>query len=438
MPMRSVPAFKSNVGKRREFFASEQKSWVWMLVALLIVLIPIEEQVTIFGFSLTKLSIIPLIAATLKIGAERFGMVWRQPVFLVSYAFILWAALNETLLHPHSDLEFVYRSLQMFAFAMLIAVALRTRIDRRRVLQTIAAVSSILAIYLVGNFYNSVDIGAAGFEAASQIRSAAFQEMALEENLNKLGWTVAMGSIVAFAGLLSSRHKWQKVAWGAVYVLCFVGATIPLSRGAALAVVIASAFMMGKMLLKGRQLAIVIVALAVFTAAAWLVPGAMVSRLTSSTDNEKNVEARKQLYIAAYESFPEYWIVGVGAGNYWESWGRQHGFGRVSSGWVEVLRPHNSFLAAWVYYGLPGVSLLGLICFLAGRQYKRARGDSTEKLAVLGLLIIAILWLGATHVLYNKEFGLILGLLVSQTIRRRVVSVRRRRLVRAEFAVDSV
>ena len=382
-----------------------------MLIAALVLLIPIENQVSIAGFSLAKLTVIPLLVAAILLYPRRVLEAVCEPLFLAGVGFVVWAGLSESL-QPFSDWEFVFRIFQMLILSILVGVLLRSREDSRRVLYSVALVSSLIAIYLVANFYDSVNQSVKGFEAASQIRSEAFSNMTFDENLNKLGWTIAMGAVIAFANLLSAQSWRPRIIWGSIYLLCAVGATVPLSRGAFLGLAGTTLLLTMRHFLKTRNVGAVVVALVVILSAVSLMPEAMTSRVTSNNESEKK-EARRQLYEAALESLPIYWAFGVGAGNYSQEWGGKNGFGRRQpGGWFVTLKPHNGFLAAWIFYGLPGLGLLCLLCFYAAQRYRRSADKTAESGALFGLLILTLLWIMASHVLYNKEFGLLLGLLI--------------------------
>ena len=393
------------------------ESRFWILVVLPVLAIPFENEYTFLGYSLAKLTIIPLFLAVVLFQPQQLSSMITQPVFMTGMAFVVWGAIVEAF-HPFSNWQFHYSMFQMFFFAALIAVVTSNAIVFRRVLLALSFICSLLALYLVYNFYGSVNVDVSGWREASRIRGQAFAEIPLETNLNVLGYTVGMGSIIALAKLLVSNRMALRTLWGSLYVLCAVGSLMPLSRGAFIAVVGASIAVLCRDLRKSIKPERVLFVLAIMALVFMLLPGALTGRLSSLTpggaDESGKVEGRTQIFMTAVDSIAEYWVLGVGAGQFWQEWGWVHGFG--------TLGPHNGFLASWIYFGLPGLVLLCLICWVAAAVCLRQSDTSWEATALLGLLVLALVWLTLTHNLYFKAFSVILGLIMAAS--RRVSSAR--------------
>ena len=142
-----------------------------------------------------------------------------------------------------------------------------------------------------------------------------------------------------------------------------------------------------------------------------LLPGPTVAR--------QKTDGRLNLLRLTLNPISDYWGVGVGAGHYWDRWAVQNGLGRwLPNGRPAALGPHNAFLAAWIYFGLPGLALLCLICLSALRACFKSRTASPESTALLGMLGLVIVWLMFTHSLYLKLFGVVIGLIVGASQER--------------------
>lgn len=394
-------------------------SQLWILAVLPVLIIPFENQVRIFGFSLAKLTIFPLFLGVLLLCPGRWLMVLKHKVFLFAGAFVAVSAIIERF-HPNSDLDFIYRTLQMFIFATLIATVSIDKVTFQRLLYSIALVCSFIALYLIYNFYGAVSGNVTGFKEAGTLRDKAFEAMTLETGLNILGYTVGLGAIVALSYLFVAKKNSHRIMWGGIYVLCAIGSFIPLSRGAFVALIIGSVLVLSrnfsKVLNPGTVALFIVIGFTVIS----LVPEALTERYSvinseqEATSNKK--EGRVLIYTAALEALPEYWMFGVGTGNYWTQWASQHGFGRVTENGYGVLGPHNGFITAWVYFGLPGFLLFSMVCVSAAIACPKSKAQSLESAVLLGLLGLGLMWMMFTHSLYLKPFGVILGLIVGGAI----------------------
>jgi hypothetical protein len=146
---------------------------------------------------------------------------------------------------------------------------------------------------------------------------------------------------------------------------------------------------------------------------------------------EEKEESRVVLFKLAIDKLEKYWALGVGFGNYWESWGRENGFSKFRY-WDEgeiTIGPHSGFVAVWIFFGLPGLGLLCLICLMAGRRAPPRSDKSWDALSLTGLLVLGLFWLVFTHDLYLKQFGLILGLVMARDVARLRVPVNVRKTV---------
>lgn len=424
-------ASRAGLGLRSKAASSK----LWMFVALPVLAIPFENEYALFGLSLAKLTIIPLLLAVLLFKPRELMAVLKHRVFLCGMAFIAWGAIVEGF-HPFSDWEFLYRVFQMLVFAALVGAVSPDLLVFRRTLLATAIVCSVLAFYLVYNFYGAVTVEVEDFRQAGYLRDAALSELSLATGINILGYTVGMGAIIALTQMLGTAVIWRRIVWGAIYVLCAVGSFIPLSRGAFLALVAASGLVVLRnlrgLMKPGRLLFFIGVIAIAFS----LTPRALTERYSAlSPEGEAltgKADGRTKIYRAALESFPEYWAFGVGNGYYWNRWGLQNGFGGYTARGPSTSGPHNGFLTAWIFFGLPGIVLLCLVCLFAARDCPKPDSKSIESTALFGLLVLALFWIMFTHSLYLKPLGVILGLLMGASYRQARYRLAARSRVRAQ------
>lgn len=408
---RLLPEVATRVGR------GSQPRYLWMFAALSVLIIPFENEFSVWGVSPAKMAIGFLLVAVISTRLRQWFSIWKHRVFVWASLFVVWCAGCESL-HPYPDLEHVYRVLQMFVFSSLIATIALDRGALRRILFAVALICVFLALYLVANYYGSVSLGVSGYREAGRLRSAALGGMAIDTGLNILGYTIGMGAVVALSYFLGSDSRRARLFWGAIYVICAVGSFVPLSRGAFLAFGVGSIIVLwrnfSKLLRPGKIVLLVGMAVALIS----LMPQALTERYTSllpdaAATQQKKPDGRLTLVLTALRPVSEYWDFGVGAGQYWNQWAVENGLGRwLPSGKPAVLGPHNAFLAAWIYFGLPGLVLLSLICASAARTCFKLPTPSPESTALLGMVGLVIVWLLFTHSLYLKPFGVVIGLIV--------------------------
>lgn len=409
-PVQRIRIPASSISKPRS-----RPAILWILVAISVLTIPFENEYALWGFSVAKLAILPLFFAVVIFQPKQLFSISKQRVFLCAVSFVAWGALSEAF-RPLPDWEFIFRVFQTVMFAALVGAVASDVVAYRRILSSIAFICSVLAVYLILSFYGAVSIDVGSAKEASYLRQGALSDIGLGTGLNILGYTLGMGAVVALAKFFGSRSLKSRIVWSAIYILCAVGSFVPLSRGSFLALVAASVSVVirnrGRLWNPGT----LIVFIGIIVLAFSLTPQALTERYASlgseghlQEAKTGKVEGRSRIFRASVDNFSEYWKIGVGSGYFWQSWGPRKGF--------RGLGPHNGFFTAWIFYGLPGVLLLGLTCFLAARACPKPKRSSPESAALVGFLVLALFWLMFTHNLYLKTFGVILGLLMGAAYR---------------------
>jgi hypothetical protein len=124
------------------------------------------------------------------------------------------------------------------------------------------------------------------------------------------------------------------------------------------------------------------------------------------------MEARAKFYTIAFDRLPEYFVAGVGAGNYHNSWGSEKGFGKEFNGVWVVYGVHNALLQITIYWGVLGLLAFLLILWYVYRSIPLQCARDQLSLALLGILVAFSLSLLQGHGFYSKSYSIGLGMLV--------------------------
>jgi O-antigen ligase len=381
-----------------------------LLLVASVALLPLDGHVptVIMGFSFMSFVFAAIAIYALLKRAPMVGRVLMHPVFIAAYAFLLVISLIE-LTHPYADYSEILRIVQMFIGAVLIASLCRDQQALRAGLAGCLIAGLWVSIYLIMTGYSNINaMTAEDFGEASQVRSTAFQNAGFHSNLNGLAFYAGQGVIGALALGLKQPSSSRVMLFLVVALTCVVGVFLTMSRGGVMILVVGcAAIIWTSGLLSARTL----VALALLTIGIWLVvPEATFSRLVYKRQfyYDGTAEARTQVYSMVIDQVPEYILTGVGVGNFWQSWGRKHGFGRGHG----VLGSHNGFAQTTIYWGIGG--LLGLLAVIGQvwRYFPRPCSTNSLNLWVFGMSPAVLSLMIITHNLYGKEFSLALGFMV--------------------------
>lgn len=378
---------------------------------LTVALLPLENHLpNIGGFSVIFLMFLVLAAYIAVNRLACLDRVWHHKVFIAAFIFLLIAGILETT----SPLP-LYTDLSRFGLsisgAIMISCLCRDRPALRAALFGYLCASVWLSTLLFLTSYGALSVTAAtNFQDASDLRADAFRDNPIQGNLNNLALMCAQGGVVALAFSLLRKDSSRFLYLG-LSGFCFLSALLTMSRGGAAISVLACSTILfahgfkqaGKLFLVGLLLAGVLA----------VMPGVIFSRMSFSTEKQHGkMESRAWIYTTALNTLPDYFLTGVGAGNFWKKWGFERGFAKGSSGSVQVIGAHNTIIQVTIYWGT-----LGLLCFLwiVWRAYRAIpihSGRDELSLAVLGILVTLGAWLLQSHNFYDKSFALGLGMLV--------------------------
>ncbi len=398
--------------KTRSFKPPKTSRLERWLLASVIVLLPLERNFVVAGFSLSYILFGVIFAFALVRHPKTLLRTAFHPVFLIAYVFLLYSALMENM-HLNSDYEVVNRTAQMVAGAVIIASYCRDPKALRTTMYSFLVMGGGLAIYLLLTIFGvlSVTLGAEDMETLSYIRKTIYQDQFLEANINTIASHVALGTGVALVLLTTSKKMSRRVGLIATFLICATGIFMPMSRsGIFIAMVLCVLIMFLRGVFKLRTL---VVGLALAFIILFVVPEFAFSRLSFSFEPSKSTgqpEGRAQVILASIDAISEEPLLGVGAGNFWGQWGLWSGFYALRS--RSIIGAHNAFFQIIIYWGL--VSCL-IWMFMYWSVYKRLPQPFGNDRASLFLFTL-FMWLSLlslfTHNIYKKSFALILGVIV--------------------------
>jgi hypothetical protein len=384
----------------------------WLLVVTA-ALQPLENHVpAVMGFGFMSFVFGVLALYVLWNRVHMLEKVWLHPVFLTAYGFLLGIFLIE-LTHPHTDYSEIMRIVQMFVGAIFIASLCRDQAGLRAGMYGWLVAGSWVTVLVIVSSYGDISaMSAMNFAEANEVREQAFEDIGLKANLNGLAFFPAQGAIAALAMGIAERSFMRQSVFLGLALTCTIGAFLPMSRGAILMLGVGCVAVMGVYgLLKGRI--IMILALLSITILI-LVPEAVFTRMVYKSQSYEpgKLEGRTLVYTAVIESFPDYVLAGAGAGNFWKSWGRRHGFAYGRG----VLGSHNCFAQATIYWGILGLFGVLAVIWQVYRRFPRSCGTHPLKLCLLGTTMALLAYMTTMHLLYAKELSLGLGFLVGASL----------------------
>lgn len=378
--------------------------WISMVV------LPLQNSIpTVAGMSFSFLLFAILFAYIIVNRPRILGEILCQPVFIAAYAFIGVALLLEfsSTLPRYQE---VIRFAQMIGGAGCVAVLCRDRSGLTAGLYGCIGTALWVAIVLYFTSYGILQgMGPTrDFHEASHLRGEV--EVGIKANLNGLAFICAQGAIVAFALSLSDRLKHFRVVLLGIGIFCLVAAFLPMSRGAAvISAVSIAAILHAYGVKQGKALIFAcILGLSLYV----VVPEAVWSRMVFSTEVREGgkMEGRAYIYTTALNRLPEYFVSGVGAGNFFGPWGFEKGFFRSEG--TKVLGAHNAFLQVTLFWGVLGLSMFIWMLWLIYRLIPLRCGRDALSLALLGIIISHGLVLLESHQFWDKWFSFGIGMLI--------------------------
>jgi hypothetical protein len=381
------------------------------LLLATILLLPLETHIRpVPGFSLLFFIFVLLAGYVIVNRPHILDRIWRHPVFIAAYACLGVSSLME-FTSPLSSYVVITSFGLMIGGAIVVAALCRDRLALGACLYGYIGAALWFSIVLFLNVYGTLQgVAATDFDEASQIRGQVLVDIPVRTNVNAMAFTCAQGGIVAFVLALTGSSPYRRTFFSVIAVFCLVAACLPMSRsGVAISILSCGAILYAYGVRHGKAL---IFAAMLGTSIYLLVPDAIWSRMAFQTEQGK-MESRAALYTAALDALPDYIMLGVGAGNFSQKWGVDHGFVSRSAFGLDVAVVHNSFLQVAIYWGLLGLLTFVHMIWQGYRCLPERCGRDALALSLLGIAVSLVLLMFVASEFYYKGFSLGLGMLVA-------------------------
>lgn len=332
--------------------------------------------------------------------------------FLISISFAIICVFMETL-HPFPSYDFISRYVNMIIGMFCIVALCRDRMALDIALFTFILASAVQSFLIItGTAPLMQNINAVGFSDASQARLMAFEEFYLRGNLNDISYFSSIGSIIGIIWAYYEKVAWKKWLLVALTFPSILGVFLPASRTGAVIFFASFLLFIYKSKIKFKKWALAIPTLLILLAftvpdMVWVRLGSLI-RITELQEED----SRTKVYIAVLKNVNQYFITGVGSGNYWHGWAVNAGITNRFTTDV-AMAAHNAFFQVWIYWGLPAlIGFLYLMSIYRDAIVRDIAGDRRRTCVYIFIMIIPMIFL-FYHSFYHKSFSIGLGLLLS-------------------------
>lgn len=382
----------------------------FMLFATVLIL-PLEEHIpSVAGFS-SLFFMFAMLAAYVAINRlQCLDRIWMHPVFVAAYLFIGFSAALE-FASPSSSYGKIASFALMIGGALLVASLCRDRAALKVFLYGYIGASLWLGLLIFLTTYGGLSgASATDFHEASKIRKQAFSDNPIQANLNSMAFDCAEGAIVALAFALGTASVRVRAFFAAIGIFCLVAAFLPMSRGAVIAILVSCGAMLKANGIRHVRVWVLVAVTAI--SAVILVPDAVWERMVVMKEGN-SIEKRESFYVSAWEYVEDYIFMGVGAGNYFNKWGFEHGFAYPLASEYRLFVVHNAFLQLLIFWGVISLLLYLAIIWLAYRCLPRTYGNDVLVLSMLGIAVSLLMLMPFSSNISSKGFSLGLGMLVA-------------------------
>lgn len=357
----------------------------------------------IFGFTYFYLAITRM---------KTLARLFSGKYFLISISFAIICVFMETL-HPFPNYDFITRYLNMILGMFCIVALCRDKLAIDIVLFTFILASAFQAIFMItGTAPLMNSISAHGFSDASQARMQAFEEFYLRGNLNDISYFSSIGSIIGIIWAYYEKTTWKKYLLIALTLPSIMGVFLPASRTGAVIFFASFLLFIYKSKIKFKKwifaVPIMLIILVVF------VPEVVWVRLGSlmRISELQQEDSRTKVYIAVLSNIDQYFLTGVGSGNYWHGWAVNAGITNRFTTDI-AMAAHNAFFQVWIYWGIPALlAFLYLMSVFGKAVDKNVAGNRRLTCIYIFIMIIPMIFL-FYHSFYHKSFSIGLGILLS-------------------------
>lgn len=332
---------------------------------------------------------------------------FRHPVTL-AFIFLVVVGIGFEVIRQVPTLVYVRRIGLMALGAVLVATLVRDRVAMRTGLLAFTFVALIFAGVVAQTGGRELYAETAGdYFAATAARIDALRDLPIRGNLNRMGFIVGIGGVIGFVVAGTMRRRWQQRVVRLVGALCILGMALLASRSA---IVVTLAAVATLVVMRGEKRARGAFGAAILLTMLWfLIPDVTRARLSyGETSKRGREDGRAKMYRMTVVNLPEVLPFGVGENRYWNEWATDV-LGRR-------LGTHSSLLQVIVLWGIPGLVGLVLVGFAVLRSLPDTRVRDPLRLCAWAMAAaVGTRWM-ATHGMYDKEFSVLLGILIGASI----------------------
>jgi O-antigen ligase len=384
-----------------------------LIVFFIAASLPLENELpTVFSRSVPAAVLLAVGIYTTLFHWPRLIRTIRHPFFVMAFCFIALAILLEYT-HEDPQITFAYRTMQMFIGALLLSTLCRDKDALNYALAGVLLAGSLLALAIVFGAYGKIaSAQVANFQEASRLRREVFVGSALDMGLNRMSFLCGEAAVVGMALMLQSKKGMFRILMAGFTTVCLLGTFLLFSRGGAM--ITAFGGIVVFLLYRGKNTRRIILVAMVAVALIILVPDSVFQRMkfVPQTYESGRMEGRTQLYTSALSALPEYGLVGIGAGPYWDSWAVDHDIENDG----DPIPVHNTPLQIWIYWGIPAlVAFMLVLVFVARSLPWEHRGDP-RALSLFGVAACEAVRLLVSHTFYEKSLTITFGLIIGSSI----------------------
>lgn len=325
------------------------------------------------------------------------------------------------------------KQMQLFIYCWLIFFFLQFSLRKREHLDK--AIFWVLAagvvVGLMGLFEVALNMSPYQFLGNKSLLQADVGEMLLNAHPGRINgligdapfhgiYMIIIACLAMYKFFVTLSHKWKRYGYGAVFLLASVNVFLTASRGALLALVIATTVMWAYLEIKGKwtiYAGVVSGGAVLLVLLVLMMPSMDLKRLYSSKSNAgQSSEMRMKNVPIALKMFADYPVFGTGPEGFLANYRRYAPAYASNAHSGNVMKTHNTPLQVLVEYGLAGFTLMSLLYLLTMmRMLELARYLEDKRVRYLALSLLGILsgylfFIFTSNNLFDKNLWMVIAL----------------------------
>ncbi|REJ83274.1 MAG: O-antigen ligase domain-containing protein [Bacteroidetes bacterium] len=383
-----------------------------ILIVLIIISIYFEANLPFIGSASTPFVLFTLtLAYLLARRLNTFIRMFSGKFFIASMVFALVCVFMETM-HPSARYDIIFRYVNMALGIFCIAILCRDRFSIDLAMMTFIIASSVQSVIMISELSGILHTSTAvGLYDATRARIIAAEELVLKGNLNEISYFSGIVAMIGIVWIYYEKSRLRRFLLVLLTLPSILGVFFPASRTGALIFFIATLVFIIKSGINMRKWLVPLSLLCIVLFFA--VPAVVWERLASMVriSELQEVDSRSRILAGIVNNVHQFWLTGIGSGNYWEGWAVSSGItNRFTTD--EAMAAHNAFLQVWIYWGLPGLTaFLFLIWVFYSAVDKKIKGDRQKSALYVFVLMIPVIFL-FYHSFYHKSFSIGLGMVL--------------------------